>query len=222
MIKEIKKMLRQAARYISKGLEMGAYAETAGGDLAPARLLKQILAYQAKTRPRAADAEPLLSKARQYISKGLEMGAYAETVGGNLFAERLLEQMRTAFGAPPQPIQQHAVKKKPPAQLRSEIAAKLAESGQPQLAALFSDPQARKTFAREMRREIQKVEIERMNVAHRENLPFTVKFQEQVGGRQFRSVIGNYATEAEAMEKAKQIGGWVESRYGRVLKAQKT
>ena len=111
----------------------------------------------------------------------------------------------------------HATKKRKTAQLDREIAQSLAAQGQPQLATLFADPAATKVFAREMRHEIQKQQASREHTAHRTARPFTVKRVEQVGDRRVRSIVGNYATESEARSRAGQLGGWVETRDGRVV-----
>lgn len=111
----------------------------------------------------------------------------------------------------------HQVRKKSPAELNQDITNALIESQQPQLAALFANPQARKTFAKEMRHEMQKQQLARINEAARENRPFTVKRLEQIDDRHIRSLVGNYATEAEARKRADQIDGWVETRDGRVV-----
>jgi hypothetical protein len=107
--------------------------------------------------------------------------------------------------------------KKTPAELDQDIANVLTERRQPQLAALFTDPQTRKTFTQELRREIQKQQLARINETARESRPFSVKRLEQIGDRQVRSLVGNYATEAQAREKADQLDGWVETRDGRVV-----
>jgi len=41
----------------------------------------------------SAHVKALLGRANKYVGKGLEMGAYAGTVGGDLLATRLLEQL---------------------------------------------------------------------------------------------------------------------------------
>ena len=46
-----------------------------------------------KRRTGEGPACTLLDRASKYVSKGLEMGAYTETVGGDLFAERLLKNI---------------------------------------------------------------------------------------------------------------------------------
>lgn len=105
-----------------------------------------------------------------------------------------------------------AARKKTTAQLDREIAASLSEQGQPSLAAVFADPQARKTFAREMRHEIQKKQTSQKTEAALAARPFTVKRQE--GSR--RELVGRYATGAEARAAANKVGGWVEHE-GRVV-----
>lgn len=106
-------------------------------------------------------------------------------------------------------------------QLERDIASSLTAQGQPQLAAMFADPEARKIFARELRHEIQKKQIAAQTAAGRAARPFTVKRVEEIGGRRVRSIVGNYATEAEARVRADQLGGWIERRddgqvvYGR-------
>ena len=110
-----------------------------------------------------------------------------------------------------------ARKRKTARQLEREIAASLAASGRPTLAAVFADPAARATFAREMRHEIQKRQAATEIAAHRAARPFTVKHVEQIGDRRVRSIVGNYATEADARAKADSVNGWVETRDGRVV-----
>lgn len=103
-------------------------------------------------------------------------------------------------------------KKKTSAQLDREIAASLSEQGQPSLAAVFADPEARKTFAREMRHEIQKKQTSQKTEAALAARPFTVKRLEGT----HRVIFGRHATEAEARAVADKIGGWVE-HGGRVV-----
>jgi hypothetical protein len=107
--------------------------------------------------------------------------------------------------------------KSTPSQLNRDIANALIEQKKPQLAALFADPQARKTFAREMRHELQKQEVARVNAEARAAKPFTVKRLDLINDRQFRDLVGNYATLEEASGRADQVGGWVETREGRVV-----
>ena len=112
----------------------------------------------------------------------------------------------------------HATKKRKTAQqLEHEIAQNLSAQGQPKLAAMFADPQARKTFAREMRHEIQKQQLSRVSAEARAVRPFTVKRIEERGGHRSRDIFGNYATEVEARAAADRVGGWVETRDGRVV-----
>ena len=126
MVTQAKTLLDRSAKYIAKGLEMGAYTATVGGDLFAERLLDQIRRYRKDTRPRLADAKQLLDRAAKYVGKGLEMGAYAATVGGDLFAERLLEQLQQfRSGAA---STHHATKKTPPAQLDRDIAESLSRT----------------------------------------------------------------------------------------------
>jgi len=108
-------------------------------------------------------------------------------------------------------------KRKSPKQLDREIETSLRDQGQPGLAEIFADPEARQVFAREMRLAIQTKQAAQQIAAHRVARPFTVKHVEQVGERRFRRIVGNYATEAEARERADQLGGWVETRDGRVV-----
>jgi len=108
-------------------------------------------------------------------------------------------------------------KRKSPQQLDREAASSLASQGQSQLAAIFADPEARRVFAREMRHEIQRKQTAAVNAAQRTARPFSVKRMELIGGRRVRSLVGNYATEAEARAKADQLNGWVETRDGRVI-----
>jgi len=110
-----------------------------------------------------------------------------------------------------------ARKRKPPRQLDSEIAASLKSRGEPTLAALFADPEARRVLAKEMRHEIQKQQTAAVGAAHRAARPFVVKRMEQVGDRRVRAIVSNLPTEAEARARADQVGGWVETRDGRVV-----
>jgi len=105
MGKQSKMLLDRAAKYIAKGLERGAYTDTVGSDLFAERLLEQIRLNRAKERPHAADEKHLLERAAKYIAKGLESGAYTDTVGSDLFAERLLKhlQERSGGGTPADP-----------------------------------------------------------------------------------------------------------------------
>ena len=136
----------------------------------------------------------------------------ATTELGSEYLDSIQKAQKTA-GA-----RHHATKRrKTPQQLDREIAQSLSSSGQPQLAGLFADPAATKVFAREMRHEIQKQQASREHAAHRVARPFTVKRVEQVGDRRVRSIVGNYATESEARSRANQLGGWVETRDGRVV-----
>jgi hypothetical protein len=104
-------------------------------------------------------------------------------------------------------------KKRSAARLDREIAANLSAQGQPQLAALFADPEARATFAKEMRHEIQKQQASQRTAAGLAARPFVVKHVER--GRS--TMFGRYATEAEARAQADKRGGWVETRDGRVV-----
>jgi hypothetical protein len=107
----------------------------------------------------------------------------------------------------PADLRHHATKKrKTPKQLDREIAQSLASSGQPKLADLFADPAATKTFAREMRHEIQKKQTSQKTAAALAARPYTVKRLED--GR--RALFGRYATEAEARAVADKQRGWVE------------
>ena len=106
--------------------------------------------------------------------------------------------------------------KKSPAQLDREIASSLSERGESQLAALFADPEARKTFAKEMRHEILKKQLSQKSAAAFAAKPFSVKRMEQRGDRLFADLRGRYATEAEARDKADAVGGWVEHE-GRII-----
>jgi hypothetical protein len=109
------------------------------------------------------------------------------------------------------------VKKKTPKQLDREIASSLVASGQPELAAMFASPEARRVFASEMRHELQLREASRRNAAAMAERPFTVKRLLVEGGKRFRELVGNFKTEAEARAKADQLGGWVELRDGTVV-----
>ena len=100
-VKDAKQLLERATKYISKGLEMGAYAAMAGGNLYAERLLKKIRSYLAVSRQRPAHERSLLDRSAKYIVKGLEMGAYTATVGGDLFAEHLLNQIRNCAAEEP-------------------------------------------------------------------------------------------------------------------------
>jgi hypothetical protein len=127
MVTQAKTLLDRSAKYIAKGLEMGAYTATVGGDLFAERLLDQIRRYRKDARPRLADAKQLLDRAAKYVGKGLEMGAYTATVGGDLFAERLLEQLRQ-FRSEGSSSVHHATKKTSPAQLDRDIAEALSRT----------------------------------------------------------------------------------------------
>jgi hypothetical protein len=78
MGKQSKMLLDRAAKYISKGLEKGAYTDTIGSDMFVEHLLEQIRRNRIKVRPRLADEKHLLDRAAKYISKGLEKGAYRQ------------------------------------------------------------------------------------------------------------------------------------------------
>lgn len=108
-------------------------------------------------------------------------------------------------------------RKKTPRQLDREIAEALHAKGDPSLAAMFADPEARRTFAREMRHALQTQQTSRVTAAAHAARPFTVKRVEQVGDRRIRSLVSRLATEAEARARADQVGGWVETRDGRVI-----
>lgn len=92
-------------------------------------------------------------------------------------------------------------RKKTPKQLDREIASSLRASGQPALADLFASP----VFAREMRHELQTRRTSAVHAAALAERPFTVK-------KTGEGLVGNYKTEADAIEKARTIGGWVEER----------
>lgn len=106
-------------------------------------------------------------------------------------------------------------------QLDREIAASLAAQGQPSLAAMFADPEARQTFAREMRHEIQTKQASEQIKSFTAARPFSVKHivvKKMVDGvRGVRELVGNYATEAEARASADARDGWVETRDGHVV-----
>ena len=132
--------------------------------------------------------------------------------------------LRRLIGA--EPTGSHHAKKKTPRQLDADIAQSLTTSGEPQLAELFADPEARKTFAREMRLELQKKQLVQETKAAFEARPFTVKHMELMTvldddsrpvERKVRSLVGNFKTEADARARADQLGGWVETRDGRVV-----
>lgn len=115
-----------------------------------------------------------------------------------------------------------ARKAKPPRQLDREIASSLSAGGQPGLAAMFADPEARRTFAREMRHEIQKKQLSQQIATDKSARPYSVKHIVTTrfvdgGERGVRELVGNYAMEAEARARADQVGGWVETRDGRVV-----
>lgn len=96
------------------------------------------------------------------------------------------------------------MKKKSPKQLDREVAKILSPSD------LFADPEARRTFAREMRHELQTKQASAKTALNRTEFPFTVKARGE-------GIIGNYRTEAEACAKAKKLNGWVETRDGEIL-----
>lgn len=102
----------------------------------------------------------------------------------------------------------HATKRKraSPRQLDREIAQSLAAGGQPQLAGLFSDPEASKVFAREMRHELQKKQLSEKTRAAVAARPYVVKHLEGGGRRLF----GRYPTLEDAKVAADKTGGWVE------------
>jgi len=85
---------------------------------------------------------------------------------------------------------------------------------------MFADPEARKAFAREMRHELQKQQLAKIGAEHRAARPFSVKHMELVGDRRIRGLLGNFTTEEEARKRADEVGGWVETRDGRVLYGQ--
>jgi hypothetical protein len=106
----------------------------------------------------------------------------------------------------------HARKRKTSRELDHEIAQSLASHGQPQLADLFADPVATKTFAKEMRHEIQKMQTSGKTAATLAARPFTVKHLEA----ERRALFGRYPSEDEARNVADRIKGWVEHE-GRVV-----
>lgn len=108
-------------------------------------------------------------------------------------------------------------KRKSRARLEREIAMLATTRAPSPIAAMLADPQARATFAREMRHEIQRRQAARQDAAHRAARPFTVKHLEQVDDRRVRSIAGNYASEEDARALADRLGGWVETRDGRVV-----
>lgn len=123
---EVKALLERAAKYIAKGLEMGAYTETVGGNLFAERFLKAIRKHLTAARPLRTNTKVLLGQAAAYVAKGLEMGAYTETAGGNLFAERLLGQLSDYIHESDEKFassKYNATRrvKKSPAQLQNEI-----------------------------------------------------------------------------------------------------
>lgn len=105
---------------------------------------------------------------------------------------------------------------KSPVRLDREIAESLQARGEPQLAALFADPEATKTFVEEMRKAIYKKHAAEKGAAALAARPYTVKHLEQMGSRRMRSLLARVATEAEARARADQVGGWVEYE-GRVI-----
>ena len=68
-----------------------------------------------------------------------------------------------------------------------------------------------------MRHELQKQQTSRVTAAQHATRPFTVKYLEQIGDMRVRSIAGNYATAEEARARADKLGGWVETRDGRVV-----
>jgi hypothetical protein len=113
-------------------------------------------------------------------------------------------------------------RKKSSRQLNREIASNLAAQGQPSLAALFADPEATRTFAREMRHEIHKKQTSERSAAAMAARPYSVKrvvTRRMADGdeRGVRELVGNFATEAEARSRADQTDGWVELRDGTVV-----
>jgi hypothetical protein len=115
-----------------------------------------------------------------------------------------------------------ATVKKRGKQLEREIAANLAAQGQPDLAAMFASPEARRTFAREMRHEIYKKQTSERSAAAMAARPYSVKrvvTRRMADGdvRGVRELVGNFATEGEARSRADQTDGWVELRDGTVV-----
>ncbi len=143
-LQQAKELLKQATKYIAKGVESGVYGPTVGGDLFAERLYEQINRFTKAKAPRLADANDLLKRAAPYIAKGIESGAYTATVGGDLFADRLLKHIYSYTNVRGATAAHHAVKslpvrrptkrlpvhhstKKSPAQLDAEIAEALGQ-----------------------------------------------------------------------------------------------
>lgn len=119
---QAKELLQQAAKYIAKGVESGVYAPTVGGNLFAERLYEQINRFAKAKAPRLADANDLLKRAGPYIAKGIEAGAYTATVGGDLFAERLLNHIYSYTNVRSASSSVDHATKKSPGQLDREIA----------------------------------------------------------------------------------------------------
>ncbi len=77
---------------------------------------------------------------------------------------------------------------------------------------LFSDPDATRTFAREMRHELQKRQASERTTATLSDRPFEVRRMEE--GR--RVLFSRYRSEDEARQTAHRIDGWVE-RDGHII-----
>lgn len=100
-------------------------------------------------------------------------------------------------------VEDDSGKTKTTAQIRSEVS---------QLSELLADPAAARTFAREMRHELQKKQLSEKTAQAMAASPFVVMRME--GGR--REVVGRYRTEGDARSAADRVGGWIELE-GRVI-----
>ena len=120
------------------------------------------------------------------------------------WAKRVSEALRSEKAST-----RHHATKKSPAQLDREIAQALATKlGRPELAAL-RDPRG---FARELRRQLQAQQLKQKGARFRAAYPYVVKHLD----RGLRAILGNFATDAEARERADAVDGWVE-HGGRVI-----
>jgi hypothetical protein len=105
-----------------------------------------------------------------------------------------------------------AAASKNPKQLDSEIAAALPVGPQPELAAIFANPAARRVFAEEMRLELYKKKSGEESRALLVAKPFNV-IRRHEGAR---DLLSRFATIEQARAHADKYSGWVE-RDGRVV-----
>jgi len=209
-----------------------------GGILTKRELDAALRVLAALKRPTPASIVMDWDSDMQDMLKGLQRVRYVETIPGyerppqkatapyrpnrlvtTDLGNEYLDSIKKSGGA------SHA-RRKSDKQLDRDIAESLAASGQPQLADLFSDPDATKEFARQMRHELQTKQTTQKSEAAFAERPFTVKHMEQktvfdddgnLVDRKVRSLVGNFKTEAEARARADKLDGWVETRDGRVV-----